>query len=188
MTVLLTVSFAWIIYRLYKLRNKNIIFKVISYSICFLAYILLEFFLFTRKCDQIISVKPNSSGDIITDNRNIVDKSVTNIDNSSHINNSKTYNYSKHPVRTINGEDIAKLKTKLPERDAKIIVQYLKDNQQDTLLWKQVFNKLSTIGYTKVYLSQATSLPDNLTSGKMTIIKETIDLQTQYKVIINPQQ
>lgn len=161
---------------------------MLSVLIVLLIYGFLAFFLFTKTCDQ-IPITVNPSADIIYGNDNIVDKSSKQIiDNSVHVDNRKIYkNYERKP-RTIDNSDINQLKTLLPEKDEKIVVQYLKNNQQDTLLWQQVFNTLLSNGYSNVYKSEISILHTSLQRGKFTISKKMIDNQKQYIVIINPQE
>jgi len=109
------------------------------------------------------------------------------VDKSTHVYNDNKYIYGKNHLRTIGNKEILALKDKLPDKDAKIIVRYLKSRAQDTSMWKKVFTQLSKMGYLNIILSSATNLPDNLDSGTLTVQKMTINSQIQYIVIINPQ-
>jgi len=147
--------------------------KSIIFLATFIFYLLLCLYVWTKKCTE----KANPTVEI----------REGNIDNSIHNDNRKSYNIPKRSQRSLKKSDIKTLMLGLPEKNAKVLVQYLKDKPIDTLLSNQVSDELFKLGYTDVHLSPATNFPDKLSRGKMTIIKEIIDVQTVYKVIINPQ-
>ena len=103
------------------------------------------------------------------------------VDKSRH-----TTIYQKLPQRTISANNVLKLK-ELTDKDAPIVVLYEKSKLEDTLLWRQVFEKLEQSGYTNVLLAAADPLPDDLDPGTITI-KKSRSAKDRIKVIINPQQ
>ncbi|MGZ3814534.1 MAG: hypothetical protein ACXVA0_22560 [Mucilaginibacter sp.] len=143
--------------------------RTILIAACILVFVFLSVVVYLKKCPVADSGRVN------------IDKSVYN-DHSTHIN------VNKLPQRTLNGDDIAELNAKLPDKRAKVLVQYLKNNTEDTLLCQQIISNLVQNGYTRVVQSEAFSLPNDLMAGKLTIRRNIIDADTLFKVIINPQQ
>gem|GEM_PF-1376650 len=180
-------SLVFVLFRLsYKLKHRTRFVKSFVYVICGLIYFALGWFLLFTKCDNLKTSNSFTSSNSPITNR--VDKSTTNNDNSVRIeDNRKTYNFKKPSTRKLNKFDIEKLKLELPELDAKIIVQYLKTNSEDSLLWKRVLQILKESGYSNIVHSEASILPNDLTEGNITISKVIINQQIVYKVIINPQ-
>lgn len=171
-----------------RLKNEKGRVKLLFYLICLVGYGLLTIWFFSGRCDLTNQKGSNTSTKVTVNNNQHINKGTINNDNSQHIDNSITNNFNRPAIRKLNSIDIARLKSTLVDKDAKIIVQYLKTNSEDSLLWKKIFKTLIKLGYSNVSLSVASSLPGNLNSGTITILQPKIDQQVQYKVIINPQR
>lgn len=148
--------------------------KSVIYLACIVFYFILSAYIYGKKCT--ISSKQ------------VTEVREGNTDNSINTDNQKNYYSLKEPRRTLKNKDISLIVAQIPVKQARVLVQYLKSQLVDTLLSSQIVNKLTQIGYLDVHLAPATNLPDNLTVGKITVLKNTIDTLTVYKIIVNPQQ
>ncbi|MDB5091545.1 MAG: hypothetical protein JWR09_5539 [Mucilaginibacter sp.] len=148
--------------------------KYVVYLACIIFYFLLSAYVYTKKC--------------VVPHKEVTEIRQGNVDNTVHADNSKNYYSLKQTQRTLKNKDLAMIVKQIPVKQARILVQYLKNKPIDTMLSNQIVNRLTQIGYLDVHLSPATNLPDILTTGKMTVLKNTIDTLTVYKIIVNPQQ
>lgn len=117
---------------------------------------------------------------------NTLDQSI-HVSSTTNKYNSVTNNYNRFPARAINDDDVSNLKNGLPDKEARVLVQYLSGRTLDTLFYNQLMKELKHLGYRDVISSAAPTLPDNLHHGRLTIRSEVNSFGTNYKVIINPQ-
>lgn len=148
--------------------------KYVVYLGCIFLYSFLGIYLYTKKC--------------AVPHKDMTEIKQGNVDNRISVDNRKSYYSSKQVQRTLKNSDLAKIVGQIPVKEARILVQYLKSKPIDTLLSNQIVKRLTQIGYSDVHLSPATNLPENLTTGNATVLKNTIDTPNVYKIIINPQQ
>lgn len=149
------------------------LFRYIAYLAAMIFYLILSVFVYNKQC--------------IVPKREVTEIRQGNVDNSVHADNRKNYYSTKQVQRSLKDKDVRQLRNQIPVMTARILVQYLQSKAIDTLLSRQIVNKLTDLGYADVHLSPATSLPGGLKDSRITVLKNINDTVTVYKVIIIPQ-
>jgi hypothetical protein len=166
-----------ITYRKFKGRWGQLVYWLIGWV---LLYFFLSVYVFTKQC-PVANIQAPKKDTIIVKNEN--PPSNTTIDNSNSNNT-----YQKLPQRKLVASDVKRLKESLPEKNARVLVAYLKTSLEDTLLVKQIIDTLNGLGYSDVRETPTGHYDKIAINEKISIHQQISDEKIIYKVIINPQQ
>lgn len=170
-----------------KLQRKKIgqVFTILGWLFISIFFVILSIRTLTLQCNTDIS---GQAAQVITSvPQYITDNSKQIIDNSIHIDNSTHINRSSLAQRHLIDEDVKRLKDELPDKEQTVLVQYEKGKQIDTLLARQIYDTLLSLGYLHVRLSDCERMYENLQKGRLTIFPNAKKNERAI-VIVNPQQ